>query len=86
MEDSEQKVTENSNGSDTPKESPNKSSSDDDHTLDSLKKKLRSTTSGYEMKIAMLEQKIENYETERQELVSERDYAKQMHSTVLQVN
>lgn len=86
MEDNEQKVSEDSTGSDTLKDSPNKSNSDDEQTVDSLKKKLRSTVSGYEMKIAMLDQKIQNYEAERQELINERDYAKQMHSTVIQVN
>jgi GTPase involved in cell partitioning and DNA repair len=60
-------------------------SSESQDTVSSLKRELREFKCNYEKEIAILEQKIKNYELEKIELIQAKEQAQKMHSDVLAV-
>ena len=84
-EDIESKPEEHNSNMDTI-DSNKTESSESQETSCSLKKELREVKWKYEKTIAILEQKIKNYELEKIELIQAKEQAQKMHSDVLAVS
>jgi hypothetical protein len=55
-------------------------------SVESLTKELRATKAKYETQIAVLEQRLQNYEIERLDLIKKKDEAYSLYSDALKVS